>query len=156
MNLHLVFRSVAILINLCILAGCASLPLPGFLQKAKASVGAPVPAPQTPTAQPPIDAPPPKKKNLLQMLMFWRKERPPVAQPLAPSAQIYLVNEPGGFVVIEGYGVSRLPEGTMLGSIREGRIMATFRIAPERRPPFAVAEIVSGKATAGELLYQIR
>lgn len=138
-------------------AGCASLPLPGFLKKKSAPVPAEAAAPAAPAETPAGSEPPSaEKKTFWDRVFFWRKPKPPAARPLTSSARIFLVNEPGGFVVLEGPGVASLPEGTMLSALSEGRVTGTFRIAPERRPPLAIAEIVTGKATPGELLYPVR
>lgn len=133
--------------------GCALWPF-----KKTPVVEAAASASATPTPNP--DAPPPHskpRKSWIDWILFWRKPPPPSApaQPLSPRARVYFVNIPARLVVLEVPSATDLPVGLVLSGLSQGRVSSTVRVAPERRPPFAVAEILTGDPQHGENLYLV-
>lgn len=99
------------------------------------------------------------QKSLFQKLFFWwpkGKPKPPVAQPLMALASIYVVNIPSKFVVLESVtSPADMHEGKLLSTISAGVIQSTVRITAESRPPFIIAEIISGTPERGAQVFAV-
>lgn len=124
---------------------------------AEAAATSPANSQVTPPTPESIPSRPTRRKGWLDYLFFWRKPPPPSApaQPLAAKARVYFVNLPARLVILEVPSASDLPVGLVLSGLSQGRVSSTIRIAPERRPPFAVGEILTGDPQRGELLYLV-
>ncbi len=100
-----------------------------------------------------------KPRSLLAKIFFWwpkGKPKPPKAVPLGVLGKVYLVNEPGGFVVIETSSVTSLLPGTILSTLKEGSVSSTVKVARERQQPFAIGEIQTGIPERGASLYLVK
>lgn len=136
-------------------AGCALLPWKKETAAAAETEVAQVEAVREPAA---VESPRPKRrKSWMDRILFWKKPPPESApaQALSPRAKVYFVNQPARLVVLEVASASDLPEGLVLSGLSEGKVSCTVRVAPERRPPFAVGEILTGDPKRGETLYLV-
>ena len=71
-------------------------------------------------------------------------------------ASIYVVNLPSKFVVLESVTApAEMHEGKLISTISAGVIQSTFRITADSRPPFIVAEIISGIPERGAQVFAV-
>ena len=99
----------------------------------------------------------------------FRREPIPKAQPIRfPAAntsdgtkgtpkqvgRIVMVNQEGGFVLIEGSPLAVPAEGTALKCLRDGVEVGVVAVGPERRGGMVVADKVTGDPQRGDLVFQ--
>lgn len=136
------------------------------LQEAIGTAGLPAPAaapPPPPAEVPTITAPAEEPETLRlrrplwrRVLFFWQKDPEIPAPRTAPIGSVYLINEARRFVVIESPNAQLVPAAMELAVMRNGDVAATVRVSRERRPPFLVADILTGEPMRGDRVYPIR
>jgi len=67
-----------------------------------------------------------------------------------------MINEPGKFVIIESPMAAALPEGKILSTLLGGEVTSTIEVAAERKTPFAIGVILSGKPSQGDNLFVVK
>lgn len=174
------FLPLAFGVMLLLFAGCASEePLPDFLTPYASATPAPPEASSPPEEKKETPAPAPAQAEVAPMRDFASTEKPseppafretretgelrPMEEPRrtipVPSGTITFVNLGVGFVLIDVEG-GDLKEGTALKSFapgvsfENGQESAILKVSAERRRPFVVADIVKGKPSPGDVVYQ--
>jgi len=153
------------LLLLALLPGCHLLPkkTPPATAAAEAEQTSeePIPGPSDlPEALPTEPEQPVKMKDprplWKRVLFFWKSgPKPPRASALTSVASVYSVNPAGNFAILESMAAASMLPGTRLAVIQDGVVMSILRVTPDRRPPFLIADIVSGEPQRGEALYVI-
>jgi hypothetical protein len=151
------FSRWALLCVLFCFTGCAFLP--GGKARMEESSPPAANEPGGPEATP-APAPVKEQKSLRwqDIVFFWwpkKKPGPPVAAPLQTAAVVSFVNLPANFVILESPSATSQEEGTVLSSLEDGRIKATIRVTPDRRPPFIIAEIIEGVPERGDRFHAV-
>ena len=88
--------------------------------------------------------------------LFRLQVEPSTKPPLQTSfcGKIRLVDKTAGFVLIERTSTTDPAPGTDLQSFRGGYTSATLRASPERRPPFVIADILTGEPLDGDPVFE--
>lgn len=116
----------------------------------------PLPTP-TPTPAPKI-----KKPLLVQVFscfglfdkLFPKKKQPPKAEPAQLIGTVKMVNLDDKFVLIDALVYTPGAPGEPLICIANQRESASLHISPLRKPPFLIADIVSGTPSVGDRVYK--
>jgi len=160
-----VFGSIALALALVFLpAGCslfgkkepkpaetaATGQQPSFLRPPPMPAPSPTPTPQM------------KKPLLLQVFscfglldkLFPKKKEPPKAQPAQLIGTVKMVNLDDKFVLIDALVYTPGLPGDSLVCISNQRETASLHISPLRKPPFLIADIVSGTPSTGDRVYK--
>ncbi len=85
--------------------------------------------------------------------IFPKKKEPPVAAPPQWVGTIKLINEHDGYALIDSPTSFSVPAGETLNSVGGDTESGVLRVSADRNPPFFIADIVSGKPTAGARVY---
>jgi hypothetical protein len=67
---------------------------------------------------------------------------------------IVAVNEEGKFVLIDTESSYAADVGTALKSFTDGTESGVLTVSPERKPPFMIADIVSGTPQKGDQVFE--
>lgn len=116
----------------------------------------PIPAPS------PTPAPKRNKPLLNQVLsgfglfekLFPKKKGPPKAEPAQLIGTVKMVNLDDKFVLIDALVYTPGSPGDSLVCISNQRETATLHLSPLRKPPFLIADIVSGTPSTGDRVYK--
>lgn len=128
----------------------ATAQTPSFLRPA------PIP---TPTPTPPQKF---KKPLLVQVFscfglfdkLFPKKKGPPKAEPAQLIGTVKMVNLDDKFVLIDALVYTPGAPGDSLICISNQRETAGLHVSPLRKPPFLIADIVSGTPSVGDRVYK--
>jgi hypothetical protein len=91
-----------------------------------------------------------------RVLFFWQRgPQPPKASALVPIAKVFSVNTAGGFAIVESMAAASIQPGTQLCTISNGVVTSVLRVTPDRRPPFLIADFVTGIPSSGDSLYAV-
>lgn len=83
-----------------------------------------------------------------------RQKRPQPVQHVLIGT-IAAVNEADGFVLIDTGSSFGIPmKGQALKSFSDGRESGVLTVSPEHKPPFLIADIVTGTPQKGDQVYQ--
>jgi len=89
---------------------------------------------------------------------MFRKHTKPAAEAPPPThnvvGTIVSVNETGNYVLIDTGGIVMATKGTALKSFSGGQQTAILTVSPEQRPPFMIADIISGTPHNGDQVMQ--
>lgn len=134
----------------------APTPKPGnFLGRMWGKV---FPPKATPTPKKPDDViriPTPREGFISRIwhAIFPRKKTPPAALPPQWIGRIQLVNEQGGYALIDAQGAAVPAAGQILRSVGNDLETGSLKISADRNPPFFIADIENGKPQAGDRVY---
>lgn len=131
-------------------------PKPGnFLSRTWQKVFPPrtPPAPKKPSDV--IQVPMPREGLLSRMWhsIFPRKKTPPAALPPQWIGRIQLVDEQGGYALIDTQGGTVPPVGQILRAVGNDLETGSLKISADRNPPFFIADIENGKPQPGDRVY---
>jgi len=140
-----------VLCGLILLAGCAGREAATETEEALPE------GPPEPT--PPVQIEPPKAPLLARIwdtLIFWdndkRDQTPRASLPLWIGT-VRLVNDRGGFVLIENTSAFSIPSGKKLTVVVPGREDAELEVSQDRQHPFFIADILTGAPRVGDRVY---
>jgi len=117
--------------------------------------------PPTP-APTPVQASKVRKPLLVQIFscfglfdkLFPKKKGPPKAEPAQLIGTVKMVNLDDKFVLIDAIVYTPGAPGDPLVCIASQRESASLHISPLRKPPFLIADIVSGTPSVGDRVYK--
>lgn len=120
------------------------------------------PLPMPTPAPTPAQAPKVKKPFLAQVFscfglldkLFPKKKEPPKAEPAQLIGTVKMVNLDDKFVLIDALVYTPGAPGESLVCIANQRESASLHISPFRKPPFLIADIVSGTPSVGDRVYK--
>jgi hypothetical protein len=93
-------------------------------------------------------APPPKPT-----VISFPKVKQPEAVPKLVGI-VALLNQEGGFVLVESNFSGELAPGTALKCFRDGVESAIIAVGKERRRPYVTADIVTGEPQKGDQVFE--
>jgi hypothetical protein len=86
-------------------------------------------------------------------VFFPPKEATPTAAPPNWVGKVALVNLEDRYVLVDSQSTYNFAPGETLTCIGEGRVSGTVQVTIDRKPPFFIADILSGRPQVGDRIY---